>query len=95
MLVVEDNPVNQLLALRLLQKQGHSTVAAGNGREALAALAPRLRDTSVDSLDRLAAATSDEVAAILAAFPLREMLTSSARFPVTVHRPRALYGSWY
>jgi two-component system, sensor histidine kinase and response regulator len=38
MLVVEDNPVNQLLALRLLQKRGHSTVAAASGREALAAL---------------------------------------------------------
>jgi PAS domain S-box-containing protein len=44
MLVVEDNPVNQLLALRLLQKQGHSTVAAGNGREALAALAKETFD---------------------------------------------------
>ena len=74
---------------------GAQRTAAQTAREALAALAPRLRDTSVGSLDRLAAATSDEVAAILAAFPLREMLTSSARFPVTVHRPRALYGSWY
>ena len=50
---------------------------------------------SIGSLDRLAAATSDEVAVILAAFPLRELLTSSQRFPVIVHRPRALYGSWY
>ena len=74
---------------------GAQRTAAQTAREALAALAPRLRDTSVGSLDRLAAATSDEVAAILAAFPLREMLTSSARFPVFVHRPRALYGSWY
>ena len=74
---------------------GAQRTAGQTAREALAVLAPRLRDTSVGSLDRLAAATSDEVAAILAAFPLREMLTSSARFPVTVHRPRALYGSWY
>ena len=74
---------------------GAQRTAAQTAREALAVLAPRLRDTSVGSLDRLAAATSDEVAAILAAFPLREMLTSSARFPVFVHRPRALYGSWY
>ena len=74
---------------------GAQRTAGQTAREALAVLAPRLRDTSVGSLDRLAAATSDEVAAILAAFPLREMLTSSARFPVFVHRPRALYGSWY
>ena len=37
-LVAEDNPVNQTLAALLLQKQGHSVVLAGNGKEALAAL---------------------------------------------------------
>jgi CheY-like chemotaxis protein len=37
-LVVEDNPVNQLLAVRLLRKEGHSTVLAGTGLAALAAL---------------------------------------------------------
>ena len=35
MLVAEDNPVNQLLATRLLQKLGHTVVTASNGREAL------------------------------------------------------------
>ena len=37
-LVVEDNAVNRQLAVRLIEKQGHSTVAARNGREALKAL---------------------------------------------------------
>jgi len=37
-LLVEDNPVNQTVALRLLEKQGHRVVVAGNGREALLAL---------------------------------------------------------
>ena len=37
-LVVEDNPVNQVLARRLLAKRGHSVTTAGNGREALLAL---------------------------------------------------------
>jgi PAS domain S-box-containing protein len=37
-LLTEDNPVNQRLALRLLEKQGHSLTVAGNGREAIAAL---------------------------------------------------------
>jgi signal transduction histidine kinase/DNA-binding response OmpR family regulator len=37
-LVAEDNPVNQLLATRLLEKRGHRVVVAANGREALAAL---------------------------------------------------------
>jgi len=34
-LVVEDNPVNQRLIVRLLEKRGHSIAVAGNGREAL------------------------------------------------------------
>jgi CheY-like chemotaxis protein len=37
-LVVEDNPVNQLLAVRVLQKAGHATAVADNGKEALQAL---------------------------------------------------------
>ena len=32
--LAEDNPVNQLLATRLLQKLGHRVVTAANGREA-------------------------------------------------------------
>ena len=38
-LVAEDNAVNQRLAVRLLEKRGHRVVVAGNGREALDALA--------------------------------------------------------
>ena len=38
-LVVEDNIVNQRLAIRLLEKRGHSLALAGNGVEALEALA--------------------------------------------------------
>ncbi|HEV2350211.1 MAG TPA: response regulator [Terriglobia bacterium] len=37
-LLAEDNPVNQTLAIRLLEKQGHTVLVAGTGREALAAL---------------------------------------------------------
>ena len=37
-LLVEDNAVNCLLALRLLQKRGNQVVVAGNGMEALALL---------------------------------------------------------
>jgi signal transduction histidine kinase/CheY-like chemotaxis protein len=37
-LVVEDNPVNQKVAARMLEHRGHKITVAGNGREALAAL---------------------------------------------------------
>ncbi len=37
-LVAEDNPVNQQLAIHLLERRGHSAVVAENGREALAAI---------------------------------------------------------
>ena len=34
-LIAEDNPINQKLAVRLLQKQGHTSTVANNGREAV------------------------------------------------------------
>jgi two-component system sensor histidine kinase/response regulator len=37
-LLAEDNIVNQRLAVRILEKGGHSVVIAGNGKEAMAAL---------------------------------------------------------
>jgi PAS domain S-box-containing protein len=37
-LLAEDNPVNQRLVVRTLEKQGHTVVVATSGREALAAL---------------------------------------------------------
>lgn len=37
-LLAEDNPVNQRLAMRLLEKEGHAVTIAPNGREALACL---------------------------------------------------------
>ncbi len=59
-LLVEDNPVNQHLAVRLLEKRGHSVVVANNGKEALAALANEsfalvLMDVQMPEMDGLAA----------------------------------------
>jgi two-component system sensor histidine kinase/response regulator len=37
-LLVEDNPVNQRVAVRMLEKNGYQVIVAGNGHEGLAAL---------------------------------------------------------
>jgi len=37
-LLAEDNPVNQEVALRLLERRGHSVIVAENGRQALTAI---------------------------------------------------------
>jgi two-component system, sensor histidine kinase and response regulator len=42
--LAEDNRVNQKIATRLLEKRGHRVVLAGNGEEALEALAQRSFD---------------------------------------------------
>jgi two-component system sensor histidine kinase/response regulator len=59
-LLVEDNTVNQVLAVRLLEKRGHSVAVAGNGNEALAALAKEafdlvLMDVQMPEMDGLQA----------------------------------------
>ncbi len=38
-LLAEDNPVNQKVAVRMLEKRGHKVIVAGNGAEAAAAVA--------------------------------------------------------
>jgi len=60
-LLAEDSPVNQRLALMLLRKQGHDVTVAGNGLEALAALERGpfdvvLMDVQMPELDGLEAA---------------------------------------
>ncbi len=59
-LLAEDNLVNQAVATRLLQKQGHSLVVASNGREALAHLARQpfdlvLMDIQMPEMDGISA----------------------------------------
>jgi len=59
-LLAEDNPVNQRLAVRLLEKQGHTVVVAGDGQAAVAAVAQQhfdvvLMDVQMPVLDGLEA----------------------------------------
>ncbi|MFJ4337908.1 alpha-1,4-glucan--maltose-1-phosphate maltosyltransferase [Streptomyces sp. NPDC088915] len=67
----------------------------GGGREAVLAVADTLRDPSRPAAVRLAAALAPRVVEVLDRHPLRELLTSSPKFPLQVERERALYGSWY
>jgi CheY-like chemotaxis protein len=58
--VAEDNPVNQLLMVRLLEKHGFQVVVAGNGRAALSAISEQnfdlvLMDVQMPELDGLQA----------------------------------------
>ena len=60
-LLVEDVPVNQMLAVRILEKAGHDVVVASNGREALETLARRsfdlvLMDVQMPEMDGFEAA---------------------------------------
>jgi two-component system sensor histidine kinase/response regulator len=43
-LLVEDNRVNQAVAIRLLEKRGHEVAVAGNGKAALEALEQQTSD---------------------------------------------------
>ena len=46
-LLAEDNPVNQTLAMRLLNKRGHTVVLAQNGREAVDAIETQTFDIAL------------------------------------------------
>ena len=72
---------------------GSSRPAAA--RTALNALAKKLRDRSLPPWDRLAAAQTRPVAALLSEYPLRDLVTRSGWLPVLAERKRALYGAWY
>jgi starch synthase (maltosyl-transferring) len=76
-------------------KQPPGAARPAAARTDLAALARKLRDRSLPPWDRLEAARTPRSAAILAQYPLRDMVTRSGRMPVLAERQRALYGSWY
>jgi starch synthase (maltosyl-transferring) len=64
-------------------------------RTTLTKAASVLRDADLPPLERLAAALTPAASAAQAAFPLRDLLTTSASYPLIVHRQRALYSAWY
>jgi starch synthase (maltosyl-transferring) len=74
-------------------RPGSARLAAA--RNALKSVASRLRDRSLAPWDRLAACSSPEVAATLAVWPLRDLVTRSQPMPLWVDRERALFSAWY
>ncbi|MHB8861480.1 MAG: response regulator [Pirellulaceae bacterium] len=86
-LLVEDNLVNQKLAVRLLEKRGHFVIVAGNGQQALAALEQEsfdviLMDVQMPEMDGLEAT---------AAIRHRES-TSGGHIPIVAMTARAMKG---
>ncbi len=86
-LLAEDNPVNQELALRLLERRGHTVTVAETGREALAALEQHsfdlvLMDVRMPEMDGLEAT---------AAIREREK-SSGAHLPIVAMTAHAMKG---
>ncbi len=57
--------------------------------------AVELRDTRHPGPIRLAAGLAPEVVGVLTQHPLRDLLTTSKRYPLTVDREAALFSAWY
>jgi len=95
-------PVSTATATASAARAGHrwanaaqAARAARTARATLRQVAAQLRDRALPPWDRLTAASTPDVQAILAQYPLRDLVTRSARYPVIVDRQRALYGAWY
>ncbi len=87
-LLAEDNPVNQRVAQRMLEKLGHSVVVANNGREAVDALETGrfdavLMDMQMPEMDGLQAT---------AAIRAREVTQALARVPIIALTANAMKG---
>jgi starch synthase (maltosyl-transferring) len=93
LMLIEGAQLFERAARSIRQPPGAARPAAA--RTTLSALARKLRDRGLPPWDRLAAAQAPAIAAVLAAYPLRDLVTRSARMPVLVERLRALFGSWY
>ncbi|WP_197010457.1 alpha-1,4-glucan--maltose-1-phosphate maltosyltransferase [Actinomadura viridis] len=64
-------------------------------RPTLARLAALLADSTVPVDERMEAARHPDVVDLELRYPLRDLVTTSEWHPLTVHRERALFGSWY
>jgi starch synthase (maltosyl-transferring) len=82
---------------RLLLERVKETVPkkAKAEHQLLAAAVKAAKDTKRPAEARLAQLQSDDLVAVLRAYPLRELVTVEGPYPAYADRTRALYGSWY
>lgn len=87
-LVVDDNAINQNLAVLLVKKQGHSTVVANNGREALELVEKEVFDLVLMDVQM------PEIDGVEATIRIRqkEMQKGAARLPVIALTAHAMAG---
>ncbi|MEV8046985.1 alpha-1,4-glucan--maltose-1-phosphate maltosyltransferase [Streptomyces griseoluteus] len=78
-----------------LYERAAAGAPGGPERDVVLAAAHALGDDTLSVNHRLKDALGPEVAAVLARYPLRDLVTSSDPMPLLVERERALYGSWY
>ncbi len=86
-LLAEDNPVNQVLAIRLLEKRGHSVAVAGNGREALDATEQQIFDVVLMDLEMPEMSGLEATAAIR-----RREQRTGAHLPIIAMTAHAMTG---
>ena len=79
----------------VLERALHGGDRTGADARVLRDAITALRDDGRPARARLAAATAPEVHAALDRLPLRDLVTSSATYPLLVHRERALFSAWY
>ncbi|MFD7639992.1 alpha-1,4-glucan--maltose-1-phosphate maltosyltransferase [Kitasatospora sp. NPDC059795] len=89
-----DVEVTLIEGAELLERAAEN-VPRGRGRSVLLGTAAALRDPARPPLERLLLARRPRVTAVLERYPLRELLSRSQEFELTVSRKRALFGAWY
>ncbi|MFB9311786.1 alpha-1,4-glucan--maltose-1-phosphate maltosyltransferase [Nocardioides plantarum] len=80
---------------RLLLEKVRADLPAGPESAVVDAAIAATKDTRRPAEARLAQLQADDVVAVLAAHPVRELLTVSGPFPAYADRERALFSSWY
>jgi starch synthase (maltosyl-transferring) len=93
LMLTEGAQLFERAARRIPQPPGASRPAAA--RAALRTLVARMRNRQLTPGERFAGSADPLITAILAQWPLRELVTRSRSLTVQVDRERALYGAWY